>query len=101
MRARLAAERERTPLLIFRDGDGEQLIIPLVGDRATIGRREGNEICLSWDAAVSRTHAILECVNEDWTLLDDGLSKHGTFVNGERLDGRRRLQDGDTIYLGT
>jgi pSer/pThr/pTyr-binding forkhead associated (FHA) protein len=66
----------------------------------TIGRRDGNEVCLAWDDAVSRTHAALERVGDDWTLLDDGLSRHGTFVNGERLGGRHRLTDGDVIFLG-
>jgi len=33
-------------------------------------------------------------------VLDDGLSRNGTFVNGERLTGRRRLHDGDTLMLG-
>ena len=32
----------------------------------------------------------------DWTVVDDGLSRNGTYVNGERIHGRRRLVDGDT-----
>ena len=36
-----------------------------------------------------------------WVLVDDGLSSNGTFVNGERLNGTRRLDDGDTIRFGT
>jgi hypothetical protein len=32
--------------------------------------------------------------------MDDGLSHNGTWVNGERLTGRRRLADGDTITVG-
>ena len=32
--------------------------------------------------------------------MDDGLSRNGTFVNGERLSGRRRLTDGDTLRFG-
>jgi pSer/pThr/pTyr-binding forkhead associated (FHA) protein len=34
-------------------------------------------------------------------LGDHGLSRNGTFVNGERLHGERALHDGDTIRLGT
>ena len=30
-------------------------------------------------------------------IVDDGLSRNGTFVNGERLGGRRRLRDGDAV----
>ena len=33
-------------------------------------------------------------------VIDDGLSRNGTFVNGERISGRRRLRDGDIIRVG-
>ena len=36
----------------------------------------------------------------DWVVCDDGLSHNGTFVNGERVRGRRRLRDGDVIAVG-
>jgi DNA-binding NarL/FixJ family response regulator len=31
---------------------------------------------------------------------DDGLSRNGTFVNEQRIAGRRRLRDGDVIRVG-
>ena len=34
------------------------------------------------------------------TLVDDGLSRNGSFVNGERVSGRRRLRDGDMMRFG-
>ena len=34
-------------------------------------------------------------------LVDDGLSSNGTFVNEERLTGRRRLSDGDVLRFGS
>ena len=37
-------------------------------------------------------HAALERVGDAWALIDDGLSHNGTWVNGERLIGRRRLR---------
>jgi pSer/pThr/pTyr-binding forkhead associated (FHA) protein len=43
----------------------------------------------------------LDRVGSDWTLVDDGLSRNGTFLNGDRLTGRRRLRDGDTFVLGS
>ena len=88
------------PFLILRDKAGEQQIVELTGDALTIGRRPESEVSLGWDVSVSRIHARLERVGSDWTLLDDGLSRHGTFVNGERIDGRRRLEEGDTIFVG-
>jgi hypothetical protein len=33
-------------------------------------------------------------------LLDDGLSRNGSIVNGERLRERRRLVDGDVLRFG-
>ena len=53
-----------------------------------------------WDSEVSRLHAQLEPVGRDWIVVDDGLSRNGTFVNGERVNGRRRLRDGDRLVFG-
>jgi hypothetical protein len=90
------------PALIYRDDAGTQRFFPL-GDQTslTIGRGSGCDIRLSWDERVSRVHAGLEVVGSDWALVDDGLSRNGTFLNGERLNGRRRLRDGDTFVLGS
>jgi hypothetical protein len=99
---RLAAERRGTPFLLYRDGRGRQVIVDLVDapERLSVGRRAGNDLCLDWDESVSRVHATFEPVGRDWTLVDDGLSLHGTFDNGDRLGGRRRLADGDVILVG-
>src|ERR1700740_332743 len=84
--ARLAAEREGRPHLILRDGAKAQVIVRLSSDRRlTIGRGEGSDVQLHWDPDVSRAHAELERVGGIWTLSDDGLSRNGTFVNGERV----------------
>ena len=58
------------------------------------------DIWLDWDTEVSRLHAELERIGDDWTVSDDGLSSNGSFINGERLAGRRRLRDGDAIRFG-
>jgi pSer/pThr/pTyr-binding forkhead associated (FHA) protein len=96
-----AAERQGLPFLAFKDGSDELQIEPLgEHDRITIGRSEGHRLALSWDPEVSRTHAQLELVGDNWTLVDDGLSRNGSFVNGERVGGRRRLEDGDMVRIG-
>nr|WP_231387216.1 FHA domain-containing protein [Nocardia sp. BMG111209] len=69
--------------------------------RLTIGRSPQADVTLSWDAEVSRLHAAIEYLGAHWTIVDDGLSRNGTFVNGERLVGRRRLVAGDRIRVGT
>jgi pSer/pThr/pTyr-binding forkhead associated (FHA) protein len=90
------------PVLVYRDDAGAQLFVPLDGKASlTIGRSTGCDVQLPWDERVSRVHAGLDLVGPDWTLVDDGLSRNGTFLNGERLNGRRRLRDDDTFVIGS
>lgn len=97
---RIQAERRGAPFLLYRDGAGRQVIVELAGERVTIGRRAANDVALGWDPEVSRVHAELERIGPDWVLCDEGLSHNGTFVNNERLQGRRRLRGGDILALG-
>ena len=101
LKERNAAERRQRPFLLYRDGDGAQRIVDLddVPERLTVGRSESNGVALPWDAEVSRVHATLERLGDEWTLVDDGLSHNGSFVEGERVR-RRRLRDGDEITMG-
>ena len=100
--ARNAATRRGTPFLVYLDGDRRQVIVDLEETSGTVivGRQPGSDICIDWDPSVSRVHARLERVGTHWTVVDDGLSRHGTFLHGERVDGRRRLGDGDLIGIG-
>jgi hypothetical protein len=102
LKDRIQAERRCSPFVVYRGVDGGQHIFDLgeAGDRVTIGRRTSNPIALDWDAEVSRIHAALERIGDAWTLVDDGLSRNGSFVNGARLSGRRRLRDGDSMRFG-
>ena len=101
LQERILVERRREPFLVYRDGDGGQVILVLDGDGPiTIGRRPGNDVSLDWDSEVSRSHAQLERAGEEWALVDDGLSHNGTYVGGNRVTGRRRLRDGDVIGIG-
>lgn len=102
LKERIEAERRGLPFLLYRDGDGTQRIHDLGGapERLTIGRSATNDVALRWDAEVSRVHASLERLGEDWTFVDDGASHNGSFIDGERVTGRRRLRDGDVIALG-
>ena len=45
-------------------------------------------------------HAELERVGESWAVADDGLSRNGSYVNGKRVRGRQRLEEGDELRLG-
>jgi FHA domain-containing protein len=100
--ARRAAEELGERFLVYRDGDGRQVIHALAGGpgSVTIGRREEADIAIPWDPELSRLHAQLELHAGEWTISDDGLSQNGTWVNGVRLAGRRRLNDGDLVRAG-
>jgi FHA domain len=102
LEARRAAERLGDPFLIYRDNEGAQRIFTLgAGVSAiTIGRRQEADISIPWDPELSRLHAELELRAGEWTICDDGFSQNGTWVNGMRLAGRRRLTDGDLLRLG-
>jgi pSer/pThr/pTyr-binding forkhead associated (FHA) protein len=94
----IAAERAGAPFLVWRDS--EQRILPLASGRLTVGRDEGCDVALPGDEEVSRLHAELEQVGGHWVLADHGLSRNGTFLNGERLHGEKALHDGDTVRVG-
>jgi pSer/pThr/pTyr-binding forkhead associated (FHA) protein len=102
LKARTEAERSGVPFLLYRDGEDRQRLFSFERDvvQASVGRRETADLVLDWDEQVSRLHAQFERVEQDWTVVDDGLSRNGTFVNGERLSGRRRLSDGDNLRFG-
>lgn len=99
--ALIAAEREGIPFLVHRDEHQDLRIVPLAGgDRVRVGRAAGNEVVLAGDAQVSRAHAVLEPSGGGWTVVDDGMSRNGTHVNGERVVRHRRLEDRDVLRIG-
>jgi len=65
--------------------------------RVTVGREAGNDIVVE-DPAVSRAHAAITAVGNDY-ILEDLHSVNGTIVNGTTVQ-RRILQHGDVIALG-
>jgi hypothetical protein len=99
---RQAAIDRGDPFLVFRDGESRQRIVTLSepSDSITIGRRFEADISLPWDPEASRLHAELSYRAGEWTICDDGWSQNGTWVNGMRLAGRRRLADGDLVKIG-
>jgi pSer/pThr/pTyr-binding forkhead associated (FHA) protein len=103
IKARLEAERSGLPFVHYRDGVQRQRIVFLGAERCEIGRLVDGDrgIRLEWDEQVSRAHAVLEQVGGVWTVVDDGLSRNGTFINGEWIRGQVRLADGDVVTCGS
>jgi DNA-binding CsgD family transcriptional regulator len=97
------AEEEGLPFLLYRNERGELELCSLAPDRdrLVLGRGETSDLVFGWDHRISRMHARMERSGTQWALIDDGLSRNGTFVNGERLRGGRRLRDRDVVRLGT
>jgi pSer/pThr/pTyr-binding forkhead associated (FHA) protein len=89
--------------LIYRDAGDAPVLVDLTADdrRITIGRRPTNDIVLDWDTEISRVHAALDRLGEDWTVIDEGLSRNGSYLNGDRITGRARLRDGDVLSVGS
>jgi hypothetical protein len=102
LKAQIEAERLGRPFLVYRDAQDEQQLFVIAEDVSSlwVGRSESADLNLAWDEEVSSLHAQLEIVGLECTLVDDGLSRNGSFVNGERVSGRRRLRDSDTMRFG-
>ena len=75
-------------------------VVKLASRRLVVGRSRECDVQLE-DGNVSRRH--FELVREDpdaWVVVDLG-STNGTEVNGRRVSGRKRLDDGDRITVGS
>ena len=98
----LATERLGEPFLALRDQQEKLWLYVLVHgtERHTLGRRSEMDLSVPWDSEISGVHAELQCLGGEWAIVDDNLSRNGTYVNGERVSGRRRLRGGDRIRIG-
>jgi serine phosphatase RsbU (regulator of sigma subunit) len=84
------------PLLVFVQGN-EQRNMNLDHTPFTVGRKVDKDLVIA-DPRVSRDHAIIASENGQFYVLDQG-SKHGTFVNGERIE-RKTLERNDRLEFG-
>jgi pSer/pThr/pTyr-binding forkhead associated (FHA) protein len=65
----------------------------------TVGRGSGNDLPLEGDDYASSRHARFE-PRRDGVYVEDMGSTNGTYVNGIRLSGDRRLAPGDLVRIG-
>ena len=73
----------RPPRLIVRDASGNDRELEIARTPFTLGRQGDNELVL-FDNRISRRHARI-IKDERGYVLQDTESRHGTFVNGERV----------------
>jgi pSer/pThr/pTyr-binding forkhead associated (FHA) protein len=65
----------------------------------TVGRSDDNVVVLDGDDYASGRHARVESGLDGTWVIDLG-STNGTYVNGERIQGRTRLHEGDLLQVG-
>jgi len=98
-----AAEKPKTaagrkiPIGSLTADDGSN-VYPLMDDESTIGRDPSNKIPIS-DGSISSNHARITRTAEGFFIEDTG-SRNGTFVNGEKLAQKTKLNDNDVVRLG-
>ena len=83
--------------LIIEDDEGRKTVIPVVRDEITIGRNDANMVRLT-EKNVSRKHGRL-VRDQDHFYIEDLDSFTGIRVNGERIEGKRLLREGDLIQI--
>ncbi|MCA9677666.1 MAG: diguanylate cyclase [Kofleriaceae bacterium] len=88
---------QRAFLIVLAGGTvGEMFKVP--DGEAMIGRSRKADVCLI-DDGVSRMHCrILASGDQVW--IEDLDSRNGTLINGDKVDGRAQLKDGDKIQVG-
>lgn len=69
-----------------------------LGARTTVGRDPGSHLVLR-DGAVSWAHCVVHREGEHYVVLDLG-SRHGTLLNGQRVEGPSRLRPDDQLVVG-
>jgi serine phosphatase RsbU (regulator of sigma subunit) len=85
-------------LVEIRDGEGALTTVPLVGERAVIGRSAGVDIRLD-HGMVSRQHAEIARDPMGQVVIRDLGSRNGTLVNGTPVR-ERVLLSGDQVSVG-
>jgi hypothetical protein len=74
-------------------------LVPLSGQRVTLGKASTNDVSLEHDETVSRLHAVFENLGFAWSIRDLG-SRNGTYLNGERISAERVLRSKDEVRVG-
>jgi diguanylate cyclase (GGDEF)-like protein len=97
-----AVPGERQVLLITLAGSQVGAIFPLSKSKPLqlIGRDEQADVHVL-DSEVSRRHAVVRYdASVDSFVINDLNSRNGTRVNGEKVNGERRLEIGDKLKVG-
>lgn len=86
------------PVILILDGKQVNQSWILERDVTVLGRDESAHIIIP-ERQISRQHVQFVRRDDDSYWLEDLNSKNGTWVNGHRLEGARKLSDGDEINI--
>jgi uncharacterized protein len=70
------------------------------GDVCTVGSDVTNGIQYELDKSLSPTQFVLKADNGKYTI-EDSSSRHGTYLNGERIGRAQEIKQGDVVKAGT
>lgn len=90
--------RKRTLVGSLTPDNKPDSVYPLLDAESNIGRANDNSISIP-DGSVSAKHARIVRTDEGFAI-EDLQSRNGTFVNGEKVETKRVLVDGDLIRVG-
>ncbi len=93
------ARQNEQAYLIVISGPHVGKMFKVDDQQATLGRSSKADMHVN-DVGISRQHAQLISYGED-VFIEDLKSANGTYLNGNRIDRRQQLQDGDKITLGS
>lgn len=97
-------ERDLRPALVFLTGDLMAVPIPLERAEVILGRALESDVRIN-DTKISRRHASVTAISDEKDdrtnyFITDLHSTNGTFLNGQKLQKREPLQNGDKITIG-
>ncbi|MBE6800806.1 MAG: FHA domain-containing protein [Ruminococcaceae bacterium] len=72
--------------------------LPLYDREVSLGRNKKCDIVLPFET-ISRLHAVIAYRNKGFVIFDT-FSKTGVTVNGEKINGKSHIYDGDVIGMG-
>jgi two-component system, cell cycle response regulator len=92
------AERKLAALVVMQGSESDIGTHVLLEKAVTLGRDPMVELPLQ-DDGISRRHCRVAPEDTGY-VLEDLKSTNGTLLNGDKLNGKKRLKPGDRIYLG-
>ena len=73
--------------------------IPISVPRCKAGRDDLNDVVITGDQSISRFHFLISKEGDQY-CVQDSKSRHGTFLNGNKIIDTETLKDGDVLKVG-